>query len=31
LTLFVLPVLYSIFHRDSDTAKAYEKIAQGEA
>jgi len=31
LTLFVLPVLYSIFHRDSDTPKAYESIGQGEA
>jgi heavy metal efflux system protein len=31
LTLFVLPVLYSIFHRDSDTPKAYESIAQGGA
>ncbi len=28
LTLFVLPVLYSIFHRDPDTPKAYENIAQ---
>jgi len=27
LTLFVLSVLYSIFHRDSDTPKAYEKCA----
>jgi heavy metal efflux system protein len=31
LTVFVLPVLYSIFHRDSDTPKAYENIAKGGA
>ncbi len=31
LTLFVLPVLYSLFHRDSDTPKAYENLAQGGA